>query len=649
MLSAGVDAGGTFTDFVFFDGKRISVAKVLSTPENPSRAVLRGLADHPDGLSAVSDVIHGTTVATNALLERKCARTCLVTTSGFEDVIEIGRQNRGELYDLFWSPEPPLVPPELRFGVSERTDCRGAAIRAPDEAELERIRVAVASLAVESVAVCFLHSYANPENERMVGDLLAELGVPVTLSSRLVPEFREYERTSTTVANACLVPVTSEYMRSLSASLEGKAVSVMQSNGGVISPRQAASEPVRMVLSGPAGGVVGAFRVCGLSGRKKIITYDMGGTSTDVSLCDEKIGFTTENVLGGVPLRVPMIDISTIGAGGGSIACVGEGGVLKVGPESAGADPGPACYGKGTLATVTDANVVLGRIDPGRFLGGAMEVYPERSFEAIGSLDPGRGAEEIAEAVIRVSNSNMEKALRLVSVARGYDPREFSLVSFGGAGGLHACALASSLGIPEVVFPRNPGALSAYGMLLADSFKDYGMTFFARADEDGLRDVGGAFAGLEEKAAEDLGGRELEFERYLDARYERQSHELTIPYSNSAARDFHRAHEKAYGYMKESSAVEIVTLRLRAYARRRPVEILPLGKRNSEPRPFSREVVFEGRGIEAVCYDREELGAGFRFGGPCVLFESTATAFVPPGYVCEVDGYGNVAARAEGA
>ena len=646
MLSAGVDAGGTFTDFVFFDGKEISVAKVLSTPGNPSEAVLRGLEGHPAGLSAVSEVIHGTTVATNALLERKCARTCLVATSGFEDVIEIGRQNREELYDLFWSPEPPLVPPELRFGVSERTDFRGVAIRAPDEAEIGEIKAAVASLSVESVAVCLLHSYANPENERTVGDALAELGIPVTLSSSLVPEFREYERTSTTVANACLVPVTSEYMRSLSASLEGKTVSVMQSNGGVISPRQAASEPARIVLSGPAGGVVGAFRACALSGRKKIITYDMGGTSTDVSLCDGKIGFATENVVGGVPLRVPMIDISTIGAGGGSIASLGEGGVLKVGPESAGADPGPACYGRGTLATVTDANVVLGRMDPGRFLGGAMEIYPERSFEAIGSLDPGRDAEEIAEAVVRVSNSNMEKALRLVSVARGHDPREFRLVSFGGAGGLHACALASSMGIPEVVFPRNPGALSAYGMLLADSFKDYGATFFARADEDGMRDVAARFAGLEERARGDLGGRGLEFERYVDARYERQSHELTVSYSPSAARDFHRAHEKAYGYMKESSPVEIVTLRLRAYMPRRPAEILPLEERGSPPRPFPKEVVFEGRKIEAGCYDREELGPGFRFVGPCVLFETTATAFVPPGFDCEVDGYGNVTAKA---
>ena len=646
MLSAGVDAGGTFTDFVFFDGKEISVAKVLSTPENPSEAVLRGLGGRPGGLSPVSEVIHGTTVATNALLERKCARTCLVTTSGFEDVIQIGRQNREKLYDLFWSPEPPLVPPELRFGVSERTDYRGAVLTAPDEAEVRETMEIIASLSVESVAVCFLHSYANPENELVVAALLAELGVPVTLSSALVPEFREYERTSTTVANACLVPKTGEYMRSLSASLEGKTVSVMQSNGGVISPGQAASEPARIVLSGPAGGVVGAFRVCGVAGRKKIITYDMGGTSTDVSLCDGKIGFTTENVLGGVPLRVPMIDISTIGAGGGSIAYVGEGGVLKVGPESAGADPGPACYGRGELPTVTDANVVLGRMDPGRFLGGAMEIYPERSFEAVSSLDPGRGAEEIAESVIRVSNSNMEKALRLVSVARGHDPREFSLVSFGGAGGLHACALASSLGIPEVVFPRNPGALSAYGMLLADSFKDYGTTFFARADEDGLREVGRGFEGLEERARRELGGPEPIFEKYVDARYERQSHELAVPFSDSVAGDFHRAYEKAYGYMKESSAVEIVTLRLRAYMPRRPVEIVPIGERGSPPRPFSRDVVFEGRRIEALCYDREELGPGFRFGGPCVLFETTATAFVPPGFDCEVDGYGNVTARA---
>lgn len=642
MLSVGIDAGGTFTDFVFFDGKEISVNKVPSTPRDPSIAVLKGLQSHPVEFSSISEIIHGTTVATNALLEREGAKTCLVTTKGFEDVIEIRRQNREKLYDLSWSPETPLVPSELRFGVSERTDYRGCVLASPDETEVAEIIEKISSLGVEAVAVCFLHSYANPENERAVGAALGKLGVPVTLSSELVAEFREYERTSTTVLNSYLIPKVSEYMRSLSRRLEGKSLSVMQSNGGVISAEQAAEGPAKIVLSGPAGGVVGAFEICALSGREKIITYDMGGTSTDISLCDGGISFTTENTLGGAALKVPMINISTIGAGGGSVAYIAEGGILKVGPRSAGADPGPACYGKGVLPTVTDANIVLGRMDPGWFLGGEMRIYPERSFEALHSLAPDHPTEDVAESVIRIANSNMEKALRVISVGRGYDPREFSLVSFGGAGGLHACNLARSLGIREVVFPRSPGALSAYGMLLADSFKDYGITFFSSADGDHLGETDQKFADLEKSARTDLGRDDLRFQKHVDARYRRQSHELTVPYSDSMALDFHREHERVYGYMKESSPVEIVTLRLRAYIPGRKIEVLPAPGGGPEPRFSSREVVFEGGKIRAGCCEREKLRPGFRFAGPCILYERTATAFVPPDAECEVDDYGSV-------
>ena len=642
MLSVGIDAGGTFTDFVFFDGKEISVNKVPSTPRDPSIAVLNGLRSHPVEFSHISEIIHGTTVATNALLEREGARTCLVTTRGFEDVIEIRRQNREKLYDLLWSPAVPLVPPELRLGVSERTDYRGCVLVCPDEAEVEEIKEQISSLGVEAIAVCFLHSYANPENERRVAAALAELDIPITLSSELVAEFREYERTSTTVLNSYLIPKVNRYMRSLSRTLEEKSLSIMQSNGGVISAEQAAEEPAKIVLSGPAGGVVGAFEISALSGRKKIITYDMGGTSTDISLCDGKISFTTENTLGGVALKVPMINISTIGAGGGSVAYVAEGGILKVGPKSAGADPGPACYGKGVLPTVTDANIVLGRMDPGWFLGGEMNIYPERSFEAIRSLAPDHPAEEVAESVIRISNSNMEKALRVISVGRGHDPREFSLVSFGGAGGLHACELARSLGIREVVFPQNPGALSAYGMLLADSFKDYGITFFSSADENHLGETDRKFADLEKLAREDLAREDLRFEKHVDARYRRQSHELTIPYSDSMASDFHREHERAYGYRKESSVVEIVTLRLRAYMPERKIDILPASAAGTEPRFFIKEVIFEGRSIKAGCCEREKLRPGFQFEGPCILYERTATAFIPPDTTCEVDDYGSI-------
>ncbi len=641
MLSVGIDAGGTFTDFVFFDGKEISVNKVPSTPRDPSIAVLSGLESHPIDFSHISEIIHGTTVATNALLERDGAKTCLVTTRGFEDIIEIRRQNREKLYDLLWSPTVPLVPSELRFGVSERTDYRGSVLVCPDEAEVADIKEKISSLGVEAIAVCFLHSYANPENERGVGAELAKLGIPITLSSELVAEFREYERTSTTVLNSYLIPKVNKYMRSLSRRLEGKTLSIMQSNGGVISAEQAAESPAKIVLSGPAGGVVGAFEICALSGRKKIITYDMGGTSTDISLCDGGVSFTTENTLGGVALKVPMINISTIGAGGGSVAYIAEGGLLKVGPRSAGADPGPACYGKGMLPTVTDANIVLGRMDSGWFLGGEMEIYPERSFEALRLLAPDHAVEEVAESVIRISNSNMEKALRVISVGRGYDPREFSLVSFGGAGGLHACDLARSLGIREVVFPRNPGALSAYGMLLADSFKDYGVTFFCSA-VDNLEEMDRKFADFEELAREDLAREDLRFEKNVDARYQRQSHELTISYSDSMASDFHREHERVYGYMKETSVVEIVTLRLRAYIPGRKIKTLPVPPGGTEPRFSAKEVIFEGREIRTRCCEREKLRPGFRFEGPCILYERTATAFIPPDTACQVDDYGSV-------
>ena len=645
MLSAGIDAGGTFTDFVFFDGKEISINKILSTPKDPSKAVMEGLLDHDSRSFGFYEIIHGTTVATNSLLERDGARTCLITTKGFEDVIEIGRQNRGKLYDLFWTREPTLVPPQLRFGVSERVNYRGQVLKSPQEKEIEDITKTILSLDVEAIAVCFLHSYANSENERFVANILSYLGIPVTLSSDLAPEFREYERTSTTVANSYLIPKVSEYMRSLSRNLEGKFLHIMQSNGGVISAEQAAEGPAKMVLSGPAGGVVGAFEVCALAGRKKIITYDMGGTSTDVSLCDGKISFTTENTLGGIALKVPMIDISTIGAGGGSIARLSEGQILKVGPASAGADPGPACYGKGVLPTVTDANVVLGRMDPGRFLGGQMEIYPERSVKALKTLYPSRSVYEIAEAVINISNSNMEKALRVISVGKGHDPREFSLVSFGGAGGLHACALASSLGIREVVFPINPGALSAYGMLLADSFKDYSITFFSLADDpDSLSKINDRFAELKRKATTDTGCDDLRFELYVDTRYKRQSHELTIVFSNSIASDFHKAHQKSYGYMKQTSPVEIVTLRLRAYMPGRKIKIPTLTKTRTEPCPFSKTVIFQGSEAQTTCYDRNELPMGFSFEGPSVVFERTATTFIPPGFLCRVDEYGGIIA-----
>ena len=491
-IRVGIDTGGTFTDFVVAKGSRITSFKAPSTPHNPARAILDGLARIiAETASHPSEIVHGTTVATNALLERKGARTALITTEGFEDVIEIGRQARPEIYNLMVTRPAPIVPRELRFGVVERTGPDGSIITQLDETGLEETinRIRKPELGIESVAVCLLFSFANPAHEELIARALESLGKPVSLSHKILPEYREYERTSTVVINAYLVPIMSRYLRSLSEALgaggRGRPrLRVMQSNGGSVSAATAASEPVRAILSGPAGGVVGALRVCGAAGIRDIITFDMGGTSTDVALCSGEARTTNEALIAGLPVAVPIIDIHTVGAGGGSIARVDEAGALRVGPESAGADPGPACYGRGEEVTVTDANLVLGRFGGADLLGGDMRLDTERARAALTKLaaEMSRYSEKrvtperAALGVIRVANANMESALRVVSVERGRDPRLFTLVSFGGAGGLHVCELAAALRIPRIIVPNSPGTLSALGVLLGDVVKDHSRT-----------------------------------------------------------------------------------------------------------------------------------------------------------------------------
>lgn len=656
MIRIGVDTGGTFTDFVFFDGAEIRIHKVPSTPDNPSRAIISGLNFLlDDGFNGI-EIVHGTTVATNALLERKGARIALVTTKGFEDVIEIGRQNRPHLYRFSWKPVDPLVPRELRFGVEERTAYSGEIVKAVDADEIRELSLRLKELGIEGVAVSLLHSYANPQNEvdveRGLREGLQGLGVPITLSSRLLPEFREYERTSTVAANAYLLPKVKAYLDELAGKLGGAAVDVMQSSGGVARPSQAGQEPVSLLLSGPAGGVVGGFQIAHQMGYERVITYDMGGTSTDVALVDGALRFTTEAVLDGLPIKTPMIDVATIGAGGGSIAYVDAGGALKVGPVSAGAYPGPACYGVGDEPTVTDANVVLGRIRPEWFLGGRMTIDPGLSRSAVRGLAEGLGVSlvEAAEGVISVSNSNMEKALRLVSIEKGYDPRDFALVSFGGAGGLHACELALAMGLKAVIFPVAPGALSAMGMLMADSFKDYGKTCFVGADDpDAASLIESAFAELEQRAREELRGENTAFKRFIDARYKRQSYELTIPMSGALVDDFHKAHQRSYGYMKPESPVEFVTVRLRAVMEKERLKLprLDSPRGGGEASPERKTIIYDGKRIDACCYSRADLYEGFTFEGPALVLEETATSFVLPGFRCAVDGFGNVVALPE--
>lgn len=650
-MRIGIDTGGTFTDFVFYDGGNLLTYKVPSTPDDPSVAIMSGLSHILGGRFADADIVHGTTVATNALLERKGARVALVTTEGFEDVIEIGRQNRGELYNIFWDAPRPLVEQGLRVGLEERTSFSGEVLKKIKRADLDRMLSKLKRIKPEGIAVSFLHSYRNPGNENIAARYLSALGVPVSVSSRLLPEFREYERTSTVVVNAYLLPKVKSYMSALSARFSSGGgtvhrISVMQSSGGVTTPGQAGDEPVRILLSGPAGGVVGAFNISRQTGYGKVITYDMGGTSTDVALCDGGLRFSAETNIDGIPLKIPMMDVTTIGAGGGSIAYMDSGGALKVGPRSAGADPGPACYGKGIDPTVTDANLALGRIVPGRFLGGRMKIDPQKSKTALGALAKrfGLSIPGLSEGIIGVANANMERALRVISVGKGYDPRDFALLSFGGAGGLHACDLADGMEIRTVIFPRDPGVLSALGMIMADTFKDYGLTVFLSGKKADRARIEAGFRGLEKRAEPDFIGSDIKFERFLDARYRRQAHEITIPYGKDFVGEFHRAHVQAYGYKKPGSDVEVVTLRVRAIARRRSFKLLPLEKGKSRVGSVKHDVVFGGNGVGVAAFDRESFYPGFRFHGPALVLEDTSTIFITPGYRCEVDGWGSIIA-----
>ncbi|RME72830.1 MAG: hydantoinase/oxoprolinase family protein, partial [Chloroflexi bacterium] len=575
----GIDIGGTFTDFVLFDEQtgRYQTFKALSTPHDPAEAVLSALEARGLNRPAVK-IVHGSTVATNALLERKGAVTALVATAGFKDVLEIGRQNRPDIYDLFSRRPPALVPPALRFEVQERVDHTGQPLIPLQSGDLPRLLADLRAAGVESVAVSLLFSFLYPHHEQQIAGYLRQAGFFVSVSSEVLPEFREFERTSTTVINAYVSPVMDRYLARLEQELATTDFRVMQSNGGSISADQARREAVRCVLSGPAGGVVGAVYAARTAGYSRLLTFDMGGTSTDVSLCDGDIQTTTETEIDGLPVRVPMIDIHTVGSGGGSIGYVDAGGALRVGPESAGAHPGPVCYGQGgQRPTVTDANLVLGRLAADHFLGGQMPLdapAAEQALHRLGreaGLSPQPGltlAQTAALGVIRVVNAHMERALRVISVQRGHDPREFTLVSFGGAGGLHAAALARSLGIPRVLIPPNAATLSAFGMLAADVVKDYVRTVMCSGDTP-YRDLAGQIAGLEQQAladlaAEGLPAEQIHLERLVDMRYRGQSYELTIPLRAGFAADFHDAHRQTYGYARPDAAVEVVNLRLRA-------------------------------------------------------------------------------------
>ncbi len=664
-LIIGVDTGGTFTDFVHATAHGWGVHKVLSTPDDPSRAVLAGLAhilDIHDQQTAMQ-VVHGSTVATNAILERKGVPTALVTTAGFEDVLEIGRQDRPALYDLCGRREPPLAPASMRLGVAGRMDCRGRELEPLDQADLARVVRAVAHSGAQSVAVCLLFSFLDPSHERAVAQALAESdrtrGLPVSASHEILAEFREYERTSTTVVNAYVSPLMDRYLARLQEAAPGP-LRVMQSNGGSISAATARAEPVRTILSGPAGGAVGALEAGRLAGFHRLMALDMGGTSTDVCLMDGDLPLTTESGIGGLPVRLPMIDIHTVGAGGGSIATLDAGGALTVGPESAGADPGPACYGRGEGVTVTDANLFLGRLSPEHFLGGTMRLDPDRVAGPMAALAhrAGMSPRAMAQGILDVANAGMERALRVVSVERGFDPRDFTLLSFGGAGGMHAAFLARLLSMPRVLIPADPGLLSAMGMLRADVIKDYSRTIMRPLDDLDDAALERAFAPLEKQAARDMAAEgfgdatvtESALERSLDMRYKGQSFEIAVGMvaggPAALARAFEAEHERRYGHANPGKPVEAVNLRLRARAAPpRPdpgPEAEPTADMPQAARLDVRPVVFDGIEHDTALLDRASLLPGNTFHGPAVVVEYSSTIVVPPGCRGRVDGRDNL-------
>jgi N-methylhydantoinase A len=672
------DTGGTFTDCVYLRNGRLEILKVPSTPRKPSDAIAEALAriSETDADLAELEVLCGTTVGTNALLQRKGGRVVLVTSAGFEDVLEIGRQARAraQLYNLLFEKAESLVPRSRRLGLRERLDAAGRILAAPSTAEIARIVREVKRSGADSIAICLLFSFVNPAHEKSLRRALAATKLPISVSHEVLPEYREFERTSTTVVNAYLVPVMSGYLSAIetiarTSSRKARAkssranrarksfrVRIMQSNGGILSARAAASEPVRTILSGPAGGILGAQYVAETAGFNRIITFDMGGTSTDVALLDgggASLAITSESIVSGMPVAVPMLDIHTVGAGGGSLARFDRAGALRVGPESASADPGPICYGRGESATVTDANLILGRIPESGLLGGAFHLDLKRARHFMNRhRGPMRSAEAFAQGIVDVANAVMEKAIRVISVERGHDPRDYTLVAFGGAGALHACELAAALEIPRVFVPCFPGALSALGILRADVTKDLSRTVrFETQTAAGSRPaLLRAFGALDKDGrarmrGEGLSGSAVQVFRSLDMRYAGQSYELNVPFAGNFVSAFHRAHEKRFGYFDRARTCEVVNIRARFAGRTAKLELPKLAGGGLSPSAalVKRAAVrFHGRPQRTAVYDRSQLRAGNRVPGPAIVTEYSATTVIPPAWAGRVDRNGNL-------
>jgi N-methylhydantoinase A len=678
---AAVDIGGTFTDLVHLDegSGEVGLAKASTTPGRFEDGVMDAIGEAD--LDGVGFLAHGTTVIINALTERKGAPTALLTTRGFRDVLEIQKANRPDLYNLLYEKPKPFVPRRLRLEVTERVTYKGEVLAPLDEADVRRAVAEARRHGAEAIGICFLHSYANPAHERRAAEVVREEWpeAAVTASHELTNEWREYDRTSTVVLDAYVKPVASSYLAALADRLEearipGQARFAMQSNGGVSRFDVAAQTPINLVESGPVGGVIGAAAIGELIGEDNLITLDIGGTTAKASLVERgavpltsDYHFERTPAFAGYPIKIPVVDIVEIGAGGGSIAWIDPAGALKVGPHSAGADPGPACYGwGGKEPTLTDANVVARRINADYFLGGRIRLDVARAETALAPLAEALGVdvEDAALGVIRIANANMMHLLKLVSVRRGRDPRDFAIVAFGGGGSMHASALAAELKVPRVIVPPHPGHFSAWGMLASDLRHDAVQTRFARTDGLDADELAGLWQGLEQRLLATFAdeGREPEqvtFLRSADMRYAGQEHTVNVPLSNGAFGDareeierrFHELHDQLYTF-RQTSPIEFVNFRLTAFSAVQKPQLprLPLNGDVEEALKDTREVDFDEHGRhDASAYERARLGAGAELEGPAVIEEPAASTVVFPGQRLRVDEYGNLIIETETA
>ena len=681
-ILVGVDIGGTFTDLLLSENGTLRLHKLLSTPGQPAQAMLAGLA--AIGAPSAAKIAHGSTVATNAILERKGARTAFITTLGFRDLLAIGRQARPVLYALHPQLPLPLIPRAWCFEVAERLDHQGHILTPLNLIALDAVLDQIAAQAIESVAICLLYSYVNPQHERAIRERIVARGIlqpdQIALSSEVLPEFREFERASTTALDAYVRPVVSRYLTEVEAGLvrptpnskedrspsvdgegnnaahhaqERPSLLVMKSDGGVVRAQTARQQAVQTALSGPAAGVIGAAYLAKLAGFEQIITLDIGGTSTDVALCPGAPARRSETVIDGLPLHIPAIDIETVGAGGGSLVRVDAGGALRVGPASAGADPGPIIYGRGgTQITVSDANASLGRLDPDHFLGGRMPLHLAPAQTALDALAAPLGISraQAALGIIDIANVTIQRAIRRISVERGYDPRGFTLVAFGGAGPLHACEVAQHLGMTRVLIPRYPGVLCAFGLLVADVVRTYSQTALRLATPEHITDALNEIAILVAQGqialvSEDIDPGDIQCEATFEMRYRGQSYELPVAATPEAITDFHAVHAQRYGFAHPDRAVELVTLRVQATGTREKPLLAeaPLIANDGGDALLQEKTVTTRAGAAPIrCYMREKLRPGAAFAGPCLIFQLDTTSFIPDGWCCEVDGWGNV-------